>query len=216
MRLRADVCDREQVAAAVHRMEAHFGPPQILICAHATFGPIGPLATSDPGEWAHALTTNITGAMNLCRAVLPGMLARRWGKILLLVGPGAEGPRPAFSAYASAQAAIVRFAETLAEEVRDANIQVNCVNPGATYTSLTDDVLRAGERAGPAELQAAAHVRTTGGTPPDKQIHLVQFLCSERSNHISGKLIAVGDDWRKLEHANTHTEMFTLRRTQKV
>jgi len=216
LRLKADVRDYEQVAAAVGRMKSHFSAPQILICAHGAFGPIGPLAEADPAGWADAVTTNLTGAMNLCRAVIPDMVAGRWGKIVLLVGAGSDGPRPGFSAYSASQAALVRFAETLAEEVRDSNVQVNCMNPGATYTSLIDEILRAGDKAGWKELQDAGEVRTTGGTSPDKQIHLAQFLTSERSNHISGKLISVTDDWKKLEHSNAHTEIYTLRRLQKV
>jgi len=216
LRLKVDVRDYEQVSAAVSRMTVQLGAPQILICAHGAFGSIGTLAETDPAAWTDAISTNLNGAVNLCRAVLPEMIARRWGKIVLLVGPGAEGPRPNFSAYSASQAALVRFAETLAEEVRDHNVQVNCMNPGATYTSMTDEILRAGEHAGWKEEQDAAHVRTTGGTAPDKQIQLAQFLSSERSNHISGKLISVNDDWRRLEHANAHAEIFTLRRLQKV
>lgn len=216
LRLKCDVRDQAQVAAAVERMAHQFGPAQILICAHGSFGAIGPLATADPDAWAEAVHTNLVGSMHLCRAVLPEMIVRRWGKLVLLAGPGAEGPRPNFSAYSACQAALVRFAETLAEEVRDSNVQVNCMNPGATYTSLTDDILRAQELAGWKEIQDASHIRTNGGTPPEKQFQLAQFLCCERSNHISGKLISVSDDWKKLEHNNAHTEIYTLRRLQRV
>lgn len=216
IRLQCDVRDHLQVPAAVERMSQQFGPVQILICAHGSFGAIGPLATAEPAAWADAVHTNVVGTMHVCRAVLPEMIARRWGKVVLLTGPGAEGPRPNFSAYSACQAALVRFAETLAEEVRDSNVQVNCMNPGATYTSLTDDILRAEELAGWKEVQDASHIRTNGGTPPEKQVQLTQFLCSERSNHISGKLIGVGDDWKKLEHHNAHAEIYTLRRLQRV
>lgn len=216
LRLRADVREYEQVAAAVDRLTVQFGGVDLLICAHGVFGSIGPLAECPPSHWADATATNIVGTMNACRAVLPSMIERRGGKIILLVGPGSEGPRPNFSAYSATQAALVRFAETLAEEVREANVQVNCMNPGQTYTSLTDEILEAGDRACWKEAKDATHIRTTGGTSPEKQIQLAQFLASERSNHISGKLISINDDWKKLEHANAHAEMFTLRRLQKV
>jgi 3-oxoacyl-[acyl-carrier protein] reductase len=216
LRLRCDVRDQAEVAAAAGRMAQQFGPAQILICAHGSFGAIGPLATADAGAWAEAVHTNLIGSMHVCRAVLPEMVARRWGKIVLLTGAGAEGPRPNFSAYSACQSALARFAETVAEEVRDSNVQVNCMHPGATYTSLTDDILRAQELAGWKEIQDATHLRANGGTPPEKQVQLAQFLCSERSNHISGKLISVHDDWKKLEHNNAHTELYTLRRLQRV
>lgn len=216
LRLRTDVRDYEQVCAAVDKMTVHFGPVQVLICAHGTLGEIGLVAESDPKRWSEAVSTNLIGTMHVCRAVLPAMVQRRHGKVVLLVGPGCDGPRPTLSAYSSTQAALVRLAETLAEEVRESNIQVNCMNPGLTYTSLTDEILSARERACQSEVQEAAQVRTTGGVAPDKQIHLAQFLCSERSNHISGKLISVSDNLRRLEHANAHSEIFTLRRLQKV
>lgn len=216
LRLRADVRDYEQMVSAVDRLTVQFGGVQVLICAHAALGSIGPLSTAEPARWAEAAATNLVGTMNVCRAVLPGMVQRRTGKIILLVGPGSEGPRPNFSAYSSTQAALVRFAETLAEEVRESNVQVNCMNPGATYTSLTDDILAAGDLAGEKELQDAAQIRANGGASPDKQMQLAVFLASERSNHISGKLISIHDDLRKLETANTHSELYTLRRTQRV
>lgn len=216
IRLKCDVRQLDQVQSAADRMAQQFGPTQILICAHGSFGAIGPLAAADPVAWSEAVATNLIGSMHLCRAVLPEMILRRWGKVVLLAGPGAEGPRPNFSAYSACQAGLVRLAETLAEEVRDSNVQVNCMNPGLTYTSLTDDILRAQEQAGWKEVQEAAHIRTNGGTPPEKQFQLAQFLCSERSNHVSGKLIGVADDWKKLEHNNAHTEMYTLRRLQRV
>lgn len=210
--LLCDVREWDQVERAVERFRGFAGPVRVLVSAHGAFGSIGPLADSDPREWMDGIATNLGGAMHLCRAVLPDMLAARAGKIVLLAGPGAAQPRPGFSSYAAAQAALARLAETLAEEVRDANVQVNCMNPGPTYTSLTDDIIAAGPRAGAAELEAALELRTSGGTKPDEQAALAQFLCSSRSNHVSGMLISVSDNWRKLEHSRSHAGMFTLRR----
>lgn len=215
LRLRADLRDFKEVSTAVERMRQEYGSVDAAVCASGSFGAIGPLAETDPKAWAEAIQTDLLGAMHICRAVLPQMIEQRSGKILLLVGPGAETPRPRFSAYASANAALVRFAETVAEEVRDANIQINCMNPGSTYTSMTDEILTAGERAGARELALAHEVRSNGGTSPDRQFSLAQFLVSTRSNHLSGKLIGVNDDWRRLEQANDTPELFTLRRVSR-
>lgn len=210
--LPCDVRQWAQVEAAVGRFRAFAGPAVVLVCAHGAFGAIGPLEACDPAAWMDGIVTNLGGVMHLCRAVLPEMKAARAGKILLLTGPGAARPRPNFSAYSAAQAALARLAETLAEEVREHNIQVNCMNPGATYTSLTDDILSAGAQAGAAELEEAIQVQASGGTKPEQQVQLTQFLCSSRSNHISGMLISVSDNWRKLEHSRSPSGMFTLRR----
>jgi NAD(P)-dependent dehydrogenase (short-subunit alcohol dehydrogenase family) len=213
--LRADVRDYEQVAAAVDRLRHTFGGLHVAVAAAGVQGPIGALWEVRPAQWAETLDTNVVGVMHVCRAVLPHMMERRQGKIIVLSGGGATGPRPYFSAYAASKAAVVRFAETVAEEVRDANIQVNCLAPGAANTHMTDEVIAAGERAGAKEIAEAEKVRITGGVPPEQQIQLALFLASERSNHISGKLIHVKDDWRRLEHANMSPEALTLRRVQK-
>lgn len=216
LRIRADVRDYEQVCAAVERMRVHFGGVHVLICAAAIQGPIGPLAEVNPNAWAETIAINLTGVMHACRAVLPHMIENRSGKIIVLSGGGAASPRPNFTAYAASKAAVVRLAESIAEEVRDHNIQVNCMAPGGTYTHMTDEILRAGESAGWKDSEDARQVRLTGGVPPDRQIALAQFLASEKSNHISGKLIHVNDDWKRLENSNIHPEIFTLRRVQKV
>ncbi|MGO9096343.1 MAG: SDR family NAD(P)-dependent oxidoreductase [Bryobacteraceae bacterium] len=216
LRLRADVTDFEQISAAVDRMGAHFGGVHVLVASAAIQGPIGPLAESPPILWAEAIQTNLVGVMYSCRAVLAQMIERRSGKIVALSGDGATSPRPNFSAYASAKAALARMVETLAEEVRDHNVQVNCMAPGGAYTHMTDQILHAGERAGWKAQEEALEMRVSGGISPDKQIQLAMFLASERSNHVSGKLIHVNDDWKRLETSNVNAELYTLRRVQKV
>jgi NAD(P)-dependent dehydrogenase (short-subunit alcohol dehydrogenase family) len=143
------------------------------------------------------------------------MIERRSGKIILISGGGSAYARPNFTAYAAAKTAVVRFGETLAEEVRDHNVQVNIIAPGAAYSHMTDEILHAGEdRAGPKEIEDAEQVRITGGVPAEKQIALAKFLASESSNHISGKLLHVNDDWKKYEAESMRPDLFTLRRKQ--
>src|SRR5437899_158736 len=204
LRLRADVRDFEKVCAAVDRMGVVFGAVHVLIVAAAVQGPIGPLAEVKTKLWQETLDTNILGVLHACRAVLPQMIARRSGKIIVLGGGGAADARPGFSAYAASKAAVVRLVETLAEEVRDHNVQVNCLAPGGTYTSMTDEILHAGEKAGQKEIDDAQQVRLTGGVAPAKQVELAMFLASDKSNHISGKLLHVNDDWKRLRDTNMH------------
>ncbi len=217
LRIRADVRDLEQVQAAADRMRVVFGSIDALIASAGVQGPIGPLITTGAKAWNDAIAINLTGTVNACRAVLPAMIERRFGKIILVAGGGASHSRPNFSAIAASKAAVVRFAECLADEVRDHNIQVNCISPGRSYTHMTDEILHAGEeRAGRRETEEAEQARVTGGVAPEKQIQLALFLASERSNHINGKLIHVSDDWRRLERDNMKPELYTLRRVQKL
>jgi NAD(P)-dependent dehydrogenase (short-subunit alcohol dehydrogenase family) len=215
--LRADVRDLNQLAAALDRLRQVFPGPGILIAAAGMQGPIGPFLSADPKTWNLTVDTNLIGVANACRVALPGMIEKRSGKIILIAGGGSAYSRPYFTAYAASKAAVVRFGECLADEVRDHNVQVNTIAPGGYYTTMTDEILLAGEeKAGRKEIEDAEKVRITGGVGPEKQIHLALFLASENSNHISGKLIHVNDDWKRFEQDSMKPELFTLRRVQKI
>jgi NAD(P)-dependent dehydrogenase (short-subunit alcohol dehydrogenase family) len=217
LRIRADVRDVEQMMAAADRMRVVFGGLDILIAAAGIQGPIGPLLTTKAKAWSETIDINLTGAVNSCRAVLPTMIERRSGKIILIAGGGSSKSRPNFSAYAASKAGLVRVAECLADEVRDHNVQVNAMSPGGAYTHMTDEILHAGEeRAGAREIEDAENVRLSGGVAPEKQLQLALFLASELSNHVSGKFVHVNDDWKRFEHQNMKAELYTLRRVQKI
>jgi 3-oxoacyl-[acyl-carrier protein] reductase len=217
LRIRADVCDYEQVSAAVERMRVHFNSGvQVLVCAAGMQGPIGPFIETTPKAWNEIVHTNLMGVMNACRAVLPQMIERRSGKIIVLTCGGVSTSRPNFAVYAATKSAVAHFAESLAEEVSEHNVQINCVSPGSTYTHMTDQILAAGERAGWREIEEAREARLTGGIAPERQIELALFLASEESNHITGRLIHVGDDWKRLKNGSVNPELYTLRRVQRV
>lgn len=215
-RLTADVRDYLRLSGVIDLMRERHGPIHALVCAAGIQGPIGAFLDSNPRAWQETFETNLIGVSNACRAVLPKMVAARQGKILALTGGGAANPRPNFTAYSSSKAALVRFIESLAEELRDNNIQANCMSPGGAYTSMTDEILRAGDAAGWRELDRAEEVRRTGGVKPDKQIDLACFLCGERSNHLSGKFLHVDDDWKRLVDAAITPDLYTLRRSKKT
>ncbi len=192
----ADVSQREDVQRAVTAGLAQFGRVDVLVNNAGIQPPIGPLVENAPAAWTEAVAINLFGPFHCIQAVLPDMIARRRGKIINLSGGGATGPRPNFSAYAASKAAVVRLTETLAEEVRPYNIQVNAIAPGAVNTRMLDEVLVAGGAAGE-ELAAAQRRQVQGGTPPELAAALVVFLASDVSDGLTGKLIsAPHDDWR--------------------
>lgn len=207
-----DVRDCSQVYEAAEQVASLYGSIEVLIAAAAIQGPIGPLTDVDPLQFRETIEINLLGVMYAIQAVLPAMTERRSGKVIVIAGGGAANARPNFSAYASAKSAVVRLVESVAEEVRDRNVQLNCLSPGGAYTSMTDEILRSGERAGTSEIEDAQNVRLTGGVPAEKQIAFALFLGSDRSNHISGKMLHVNDDLKKLEHMNMTPDLFTLRR----
>ena len=210
--LHADVRDFSQVSQAVDCMVGMSGPVSILIAAAAVQGPIGPFALSDPAQWKETLEANILGVMNSIRAVLPDMIERRSGKIVVITGGGAATARPNFAPYAASKAAVVRLVESIAGEVDGANIQINCFAPGGSYTSMTDEILHAGSLAGEQERQDAQQIRLSGGVSAERQIAAILFLASDRSNHINGKMIHVNDDLKRLEQGSLRPDTYTLRR----
>jgi len=217
IRLRADVRNLDEMAHAVERLRASFDSLDILIAAAGMQGPIGPFLSSKPKAWNETVETNLIGVANACRAALPPMIDQRSGKIILIAGGGAAYSRPNFTAYAASKSAVVRFGECLADEVGEHNVQVNTIAPGGAYTTMTDEILLAGEeKAGRKEIEEAERVRITGGVAPEKQTQLAMFLASEKSNHISGKLIHVNDDWKRFEQDSMNPELYTLRRVQRM
>ncbi len=212
----ADVSHRQDVQQAVGRGLDRFGQIDVLVNNAGVQPPIGPLASNNPDEWAHTIAVNLVGAFHCMQAVLPGMIAHRRGKIVNLAGGGAAGPRPNFSAYAVSKTALVRLTETLAEEVRVYNVQVNAIAPGAVNTRMLDELLAAGDAAGD-EYAAARHRRAQGGTPVELAAELVVFLASEQSDGLTGKLIsAPHDDWQHWDAARiaelASASWLTLRR----
>ena len=195
---RTDVTEADAVKAAVKEAADRLGRIDILVNNAGAQGPIGPLAEIPEEDWIKTIHVNLIGTFLMCRAVLPQMMARRQGKIINLSGGGATWPRPFFSAYGASKAGVVRLTETLSEELKPYRIQVNAVAPGAVSTQMTEEILQAGEQAGPAALAEAQRVKKERPTA-DRAAALVVFLASPASDQITGRLIsAQEEDWKNL------------------
>jgi NAD(P)-dependent dehydrogenase (short-subunit alcohol dehydrogenase family) len=213
----ADVASAVDAELLVETALSRFGALTILVNNAGVYGPKGSLETLDWAEWVRAIEANLYGSVLMCRAVLPHFKTRGYGKIVQLSGGGATNPLPNISAYAASKAAIVRVAETLAEEVRADHIDVNSIAPGALNTRLLDEVLIAGpEKVGAAFYDRAVRQKEQGGAPLDKGAELAVFLGAAASDGITGKLIsAVWDPWETLADrldALRQTDVYTLRR----
>jgi NAD(P)-dependent dehydrogenase (short-subunit alcohol dehydrogenase family) len=213
----ADVSARPDVEMLVETAITQLGGLDVLVCNAAVHGPKGLLYEVDWDDWSNAIDVNLKGVALPCRTVLPHFVERRSGKILILSGGGATKPMPRLSAYAASKAAVVRLAETLADEVREAGIDVNAIAPGAMNTRLLDDILAAGpHRVGEALYAKAMKQRAEGGTALAVGAALCVFLASCASDGITGRLIsAVWDPWSTLSQRRTELEgsdIYTLRR----
>jgi 3-oxoacyl-[acyl-carrier protein] reductase len=214
--IEVDVSEWESVQALVERTIHDFNGAHILVNNAGIQGAIGPLVKNDPLVWAQTIQVNLVGTFYCCKATLPMMIQQRFGKIINLSGGGATAARPNFSAYAASKTAIVRLTETLAEEVKEFNVQVNAMAPGAVNTRMLAEILEAGSAAGEKAMAEAERQLETGGTPPELAANLAVFLASEASGSLTGKLIAAPyDPWRewagKGDELNA-TPMYTIRR----
>jgi NAD(P)-dependent dehydrogenase (short-subunit alcohol dehydrogenase family) len=213
----ADVSRDADVARLVESTLARFGDLHVLVNNAGVYGPMGPIETLDWQAWVQAMEINIYGSVLPCRAVLPRFKAQRYGKIVQVSGGGATNPLPRLTAYAASKAAIIRFAESLALEVREHGIDVNAIAPGALDTRMLDQVLAAGpEAVGRDFHERMVKTKAKGGTPLQTGASLAVFLGSAESDGITGRLIsAVWDPWPALASHRAELEgsdIYTLRR----
>ena len=188
-----------------------------LVANAGVYGAMGPIDEVDWEEWSNAIDINLKGTVLQCRAVVPHFKSRKRGKIVILSGGGATQPKPYLSSYAAAKAAVVRFGETLAEELISYNIDVNSVAPGSLNTRLLEEVIEAGpKKVGEEFYHHSLKQKESGGVPLEIGANLCAFLVSSASNGITGKLIsAKWDPWENFPQyieALRSSDIYTLRR----
>jgi len=215
--LAGDVADESHCNDAASRLSALPGGALILVNNAGVYGPKGLIEDVDWSEWEQAIRINLFGLVLMTRAVIPLMRKANYGKIINLSGGGATNPLPRISAYAASKAAVVRINETLAEELKDAQVDVNAIAPGALNTRLLDEVLEAGPgKVGKDFYERSIKQRDKGGAPLEKGAELAMFLASKESDGITGRLIsAVWDPWESLAGRRAElagSDVYTLRR----
>jgi NAD(P)-dependent dehydrogenase (short-subunit alcohol dehydrogenase family) len=215
--LACDVAKPDEVARVVDAAIAALPQLDILVNNAGIYGPKGAIEDTDWDAWVQAIEINLFGSVLMCRAIVPHLRRRGYGKIVQLSGGGATAPMPRVSAYAASKAAVVRFAETLAHELAGHRIDVNCVAPGALNTRMLDEMLDAGPgTVGDDLYRRLIQQKESGGASLETAAALAVFLASPGSDGITGRLIsAVWDPWRDLaSHRDelTGSDIYTLRR----
>ena len=196
---KVDVSNYGQVQKAVSEVVKKFDTIDIIVNAAGVYGPIGLFRDNNIKKWSQTLQVNLMGTVNVTHAVLPIMMRNKTGKIINFSGGGAVNNFPNFSSYATSKAAVVRFTETIAEELKSYNIQINAIAPGAVNTKLLDESLEAGQKAvGDKFYEKIIKQKKDGGDSPQLAVDLILFLISDQSFKLTGKLIsAKWDAWKE-------------------
>ncbi|QWD78305.1 SDR family NAD(P)-dependent oxidoreductase [Polynucleobacter sp. MWH-Svant-W18] len=215
--LQADISREKEVNDVVDSTLKQLGACHILVNNAGIYGPKGNIEEVDWVDWMRAIEINVCGSVLMCRKLIPHFKKQRYGKVIQLSGGGATNPLPKISAYAASKAAIVRFAETLAEEVSGFGVDINSLAPGALNTRMLQEILLAGpDVVGQDFYERSLKQQESGGASIDLAAELALFLGSSLSDGITGKLIsAAWDNWREWpDHINEleSSDVYTLRR----
>ncbi|MFH1906127.1 MAG: SDR family NAD(P)-dependent oxidoreductase [Chloroflexota bacterium] len=157
-----DIAARDQVENLVSTALREAGKVDILVNSGGIYGPIGPTAEIDLAAWTYAVEVNLFGPLYLCAALMPHLMQRRQGKIILLGGGGATASLPNFSSYAASKAGLARLAETLAEELKPFNLS-SLLTP--SFRRLAKAALVPSRTRAPEPKVAAGHVASSCSTP---------------------------------------------------
>jgi NAD(P)-dependent dehydrogenase (short-subunit alcohol dehydrogenase family) len=174
----ADASERESVESLVARVEAELGPIDLLV-ANAGIAISEKSAWElEPGDWWHVHEVNVLGVYLCCRAVIPGMIERKRGRIVITASGAAYLPGSTSTAYSSSKAAVTRFGETLARQLEQHGIPVFPISPGLVRTEMTEGVFS----------------DDAPWTPPEAAPKLVRALASGRFDALSGRYLHAEHD----------------------
>jgi NAD(P)-dependent dehydrogenase (short-subunit alcohol dehydrogenase family) len=189
----ADVRDHDAVASAVATVENKLGPISTVVNNAGTSLAVGPLWEVDPGDWWTDVETSLGGAFNVCRSVIPGMIARGQGRILNVSSYAALRPAPYQNGYAAAKAGLASLTESLAASLGPYGIRAFTVTPGFVRTSLTRQLTESPEgRRWLPELEGRA------GLDPERFVRLTVTVALGGADALNGRFLHALDDISEL------------------
>ena len=185
-----NITDRAAVDAAVAATEAQLGPINVLV-NNAGWDIFKPFTKTVPAEWDQLIAINLTGALHMHHAVLPGMVARGGGRIVNIASDAARGGSSGEAVYAACKGGLVALSKTLAREHARHNITVNVVCPGPTDTALLAGFAEGA--ANPEKLMDAFKKAIPLGRlgQPDDLAGAIVFFGSADAAFITGQVISV-------------------------
>jgi len=192
-----DITDLASARAMAAHVEKALGRIDVLVNNAALLLNHDLFLETDPETCEQEIRVILFGTMNCARAVLPGMVERRFGKVINIVTDAARVGQERQVNYSSAKGGVISFTKSIAKEVGRHNINVNAVSPGATNSPMRMEMLRqlkeniGEEKAAEREerVKRAYALRRIG--EPDDVANTVVFLASESGRHITGQILSV-------------------------
>jgi len=179
-----DVASFEECEAAFRLVEKNFGQVDVLV-SNAGIAQQKLFTDITPAEWQRMLDVNLTGAFNLSRAALPGMIRRRWGRILTVSSMWGQTGGSCEVHYSAAKAGLIGFTKALAKEEGPSGVTVNCVAPGVIDTDMMAG-FSAEDKAALAEETPVGRLGT-----PDEVAGMLVYLAGEGAGFITGQVFGV-------------------------
>jgi len=193
----ANVTDEAAVDRAFGDIERALGPIDLLVNNAGVIGPLGPFVESTLAEWWRTLEIDLLGQVICAHRVLPGMIARRSGRIVNIASGGGATMMPYFSAYVTAKTALIRFSECLAHEVKPHGVAVFAMGPGTVRTAMSEHSLNSPE--GKKWLPWFRDIfDQRRDLPPERPAALLCQLVSGRFDALSGRYLYPADDLEQL------------------
>ncbi len=187
---KCDITDRAQVDGAVATTIAQLGPIDVLV-NNAGWDVFKPFTKTVPAEWDRLIAINLTGALHMHHAVLPGMVERKTGRIVNVASDAARGGSSGEAVYSACKGGLVALSKTLAREHARQGITVNVVCPGPTDTALLAGVAEGARD--PAKLIEAFRSAIPLGRlgQPEDLASAIAFFASDDASFITGQVISV-------------------------
>lgn len=131
-----DVTDEDAVAEALAETERQLGPVDILVTSAGITGPNQTVETYPVDSWRQVIEVDLTGVFLCCRAALPAMRARNYGRIVNIASVAGKEGNPNAGAYSAAKAGVIALTKSLGKELADTDVRINCVTPAAIRTDI--------------------------------------------------------------------------------
>ncbi|WP_100959839.1 SDR family NAD(P)-dependent oxidoreductase [Bosea sp. FBZP-16] len=178
--LSIDVTDAKAVNAAAAELEQRHGSVDILVTSAGIAGPNLKTWEYPLDEWAKIMRLNVDGTLHCCQAVIPGMIKRNYGRLVLVASIAGKEGNPNASAYSASKAAVIALTKSLGKELAQQDIAVNCITPAAARTRIFDQMSE--EHIG----YMLAKIPRGRFLQPDEVASMVAFLASAENSFTTG------------------------------